>query len=354
MAIFGLTSSNALPESKFDLVSVIGLILVAVGRAGLIPFVRAFTTKQLESHEPDKQNIMEERVNAREKTWWRFAWVSSSLYAAQLFSYSWTQCFIHSGSMMGIAFVLFMWSSHPSYHKTKSDIAEKPFTCIRVFWAALLKRHMEYPSSPAHFFRYNINDGDDGLELWPRAKLLGWLDKAAIIEFESTLGQDKQEKAGRLCTVTEVQQTKYILKMVPMWSSFPVFGLVLSAGNTFFAEQADDLKSQDLLIYLVLLQSIASELVSTVPPFLLSKWFPHVTKLNRIMMRIFGGMLMSMLCSAVACLVEGHRLDIVANNRASRHIYQIIPMSIWWLAPQFFLLGVMDGLATGWTRTFYN
>ncbi|KAK1548856.1 hypothetical protein Q3G72_017467 [Acer saccharum] len=140
--------------------------------------------------------------------------------------------------------------------------------------------------------------------------------------------------------------------MVPMWSSFPVFGLVLSAGNTFFAEQADDLKSQDLLIYLVLLQSIASELVSTVSPFLLSKWFPHVTKLNRIMMRIFGGMLMSMLCSAVACLVEGHRLDIVANNRASRHIYQIIPMSIWWLAPQFFLLGVMDGLATGGLEHF--
>ncbi|TXG49310.1 hypothetical protein EZV62_025185 [Acer yangbiense] len=211
---------------------------------------------------------------------------------------------------------------------------------------------MEYPSSPAHFCCHKINDGDDGLELWPRAKLLRWLDKAAIIEFESTLGQDEQEKAGRLCTVTEVQQTKYILKMVPMWSSFLVFGLVLSAGNTFFVEQADDLKSQDLLIYLVLLQSITSEMVSTLSPCLLSKWFPHVTKLNRIMMRIFGGMLMSMLCSAVACLVEGHRLDIAANNRASRHIYQIIPMSIWWLAPQFFLLGVMDGLATDGLEDF--
>ncbi|TXG49316.1 hypothetical protein EZV62_025191 [Acer yangbiense] len=49
------------------------------------------------------------------------------------------------------------------------------------------------------------------------------------------------------------------------------------------------------------------------------------------MMRIWGGMLISILCSAVAWQDEVHRLDN-------------LQMSIWLLTPLFFLLGVMEGL----------
>ncbi|KAK0593379.1 hypothetical protein LWI29_035706 [Acer saccharum] len=344
------------------LVIIIGSILVAVGRAGLMPFVRRFTAEQFEAHEADKRNIKVERVKAREEMWWRFAWVAGSLVAIPLFKSEWQVRLIITGGVMGITCVLFYLAT-PLYHKkdqvaaTSTRIAEKPFTCIRVVRAALLKLHMEYPPSPVHFFCYNnINDENDQLELWPQVKLLRWIDKAAIIESESTLGHEEQEKAGRLCSVTEVQETKYILKLIPMWSTFLVFGLLLSAGNTFSAQQGIETESPDLLIYLVLLQSITRETVSTLSRFLLSKWFPKA-RLKQNMMRIWAGMLVSILCSVVLWQVEKHRrLDIDKSDyrfyeyslmidKSDYRFYEYSSMSIWWLAPQFLLLGLMDGLA---------
>ncbi|TXG49309.1 hypothetical protein EZV62_025184 [Acer yangbiense] len=215
LVILGLIlfGSFSFLEELVYLLLIIGVILLAVGRAGLMPFVRRFTAEQLEAHEADKKNIKEERVKAREEIWWRFAWVAGSFVAIPLFNRSWPLRLITTGWVMGITFVLFYLAT-PLYHKREvaatstTRIAEKPFTCIRVVRAALLNRHMEYPSSPAHFFHYkNINNE---LELWPQVKLLRWIDKAAIIESESTLGHEEQEKVGRLCSVTEVQETKYI------------------------------------------------------------------------------------------------------------------------------------------------
>ncbi|KAK1548855.1 hypothetical protein Q3G72_010498 [Acer saccharum] len=135
--------------------------------------------------------------------------------------------------------------------------------------------------------------------------------------------------------------------MVPMWSAFLVFGLVLSVGNTFYVLQGIYLESANvLLIYLILLQSITREMVSNdlSPLCSLSKWFPEA-KLKRNMMRIWGGMVISILCSAVAWRVEVRRLDKDSKMDS-------IPMSIWWLAPQFFLLGLMEGLAVDGLEEF--
>ncbi|KAI9156815.1 hypothetical protein LWI28_012620 [Acer negundo] len=174
-----------------------------------------------------------------------------------------------------------------------------------------------------------------------------WIDKAAIIEFESTLGREEQEKAGRLWSVTMVQETKYILKLIPMWSTFLVFGLLLSAGNTFSALQGIQMKSPDLLIYLILLQSITRETVSTLSRFLLSKWFPKA-RLKQNMMTIWAGMLVSILCNVVLWRVEKHHrlnIDIIKYDTNIGISNSGDLMSIRWLAPQFLLLGLMDGLA---------
>ncbi|KAK1548724.1 hypothetical protein Q3G72_023103 [Acer saccharum] len=140
--------------------------------------------------------------------------------------------------------------------------------------------------------------------------------------------------------------------MVPIWSTFLVFGLVLSMGNTFCVLQGASLEFADvLLIYLILLRFITREMVSSdlSPLRLLSKWFPE-SKLKRNMMGIWGGMVISILYSAVAWRVEVRRLDILENEY--RYWMDSIPMSIWWLAPQFFLLGFMEGLASGGLEEF--
>ncbi|KAK1584172.1 hypothetical protein Q3G72_030484 [Acer saccharum] len=142
--------------------------------------------------------------------------------------------------------------------------------------------------------------------------------------------------------------------MDPMWCAFPVFGLVLSAGNTFFAEQAMDLEFPGHLIFLILLQSISRETISSLSTLLLSTWYPDKAKQKQNMVRIWAGMLVSILCCAVAWRVEAHRLRVVAENGLLEYPFETIPMSIWWLAPQFCLLGLMDGFATDGLENFTN
>ncbi|KAK0584644.1 hypothetical protein LWI29_016539 [Acer saccharum] len=286
--------------------------------------------------------------------WLSFAGGVGLLFSLTLFICSWPLRLIISGCVLVIPYLMFLLATRSYHKKEAAHIAQKPFACIRVVWAAILNHHMEYPSSLNHFFHYN----NDELELWPQAKLLKWIDKAAIIE--STLGQEAQEKAGRLCDVRMVQETKYILKMVPVWSCFIVFGLVLSTANTLSSFEGIKLESANqFLIYLILIQSLARGLVSSKlsPLCLLSNWFPKA-KLKKNMMRIWGGMVISILYSAIAWWVEVHRLHIFDKYHSfSHHHYDYdisLPMSIWWLAPQYLLLGLMEGLATEGLEHFTN
>ncbi|KAK1562817.1 hypothetical protein Q3G72_017579 [Acer saccharum] len=148
--------------------------------------------------------------------------------------------------------------------------------------------------------------------------------------------------------------------MVPVWSCFIVFGLVLSTGNTLSSFEGIKLESANqFLIYLILIQSLARGLVSSKlsPLCLLSNWFPKA-KLKKNMMRIWGGMVISILYSAIAWWVEVHRLHIFDKYHSfSHHHYDYdisLPMSIWWLAPQYLLLGLMEGLATEGLEHFTN
>ncbi|KAK0593252.1 hypothetical protein LWI29_033616 [Acer saccharum] len=188
LAILVIAISHVWSESYIDsLIIIIGLILVALGRGGLLDLAEEFTYEQLEAHEPDRQNINKKRVRARENKWSLFASAAGSLVAIPIYKISWNRRLITIVGVMCITYLLFILAT-PLYHKkdqaaaTSARIAEKPFTpftCIRVLWAALLKRHEPNPFSPDRFFHHN-NDGffrnnNDELELWPQTKLLSFV-----------------------------------------------------------------------------------------------------------------------------------------------------------------------------------
>ncbi|KAK1592039.1 hypothetical protein Q3G72_018210 [Acer saccharum] len=166
-----------------------------------------------------------------------------------------------------------------------------------------------------------------------------WLDKAAIIE--STCEQNEQEKAGRLCTVTQVKESKFFFKMVPMWIAFCGFGLLLSTGNTFFSEQGNNMSGS--LLPVLILQNICEQ-VCYLYDFLLRKWVPEAKWKQAKIVRFWAGMVFSTFCFAIAWRVEVHRLQIVKKNGLLDTPDASIPMSTFWLAPQFCLLGLMRGL----------
>ncbi|KAH9681357.1 protein NRT1/ PTR FAMILY 5.6 [Citrus sinensis] len=250
-------------ETNFELLNVIGIILLAVGKVGVAPLLGPFLADQLRAHGAGGRTVNpdENQVMAQKRVWWRLAWccgVAAAFYANNI--KTWKKTFMFTLLFMGGSLILLLLGI-PFYHSTKIPPVDR-FAIIRVVKTSLKKKHLNYPLSPEQFFS---NDEGNVLHLSPRIKLLRWIDKAAIIETSST--SREQEEAGTLCTVAQRQAQ---------------------------------------------------------------------------VLRTFIGMVMSTVCCIVAWQVEVRRLegrDKCLNCQHKPH------MSMFWLVPQFCLLGLMEGLA---------
>ncbi|KAM7461022.1 hypothetical protein LguiA_029143 [Lonicera macranthoides] len=83
---------------------------------------------------------------------------------------------------------------------------------------------------------YNKDDADPNSV--PHLRGLRCLYKAAII-LPIKSEQDQEKNRWTLCSVREVQETKSVIRMIPMWITFIICGVVLSIGNTYFLEQGN-------------------------------------------------------------------------------------------------------------------
>ncbi|PQP93038.1 protein NRT1/ PTR FAMILY 5.14 [Prunus yedoensis var. nudiflora] len=78
--------------------------------------------------------------------------------------------------------------------------------------------------------------------------------------------------------------------------------------------------------------------------YIISFLFPKLIP-KRTRMRIGCGMASTVLCCVAAWVVEIHRMRKVTRAGLEDDTSETISMSMFWLVPQFFLLGLMEGLA---------
>ncbi|KAI7984151.1 Protein NRT1/ PTR FAMILY 5.10 [Camellia lanceoleosa] len=71
-------------------------------------------------------------------------------------------------------------------------------------------------------------------------------------------------------------------------------------------------------------------------------------------MKVGLGMLAALACCKVAWLVEYIRLKSLKEHGLLGHPDAIAPISVFWLSPQFVLMGIMDGLARDGMEDFFK
>ncbi|KAL6867540.1 hypothetical protein ACP4OV_015564 [Aristida adscensionis] len=186
-----------------------------------------------------------------------------------------------------------------------------------------------------------------------------FLDKAAVV-LSNECGVS--QNPWRLCTVTQVEELKILMRMFPIWATGIVFFTVCAQNSSMFIEQgmALDNKIGSFKIPPATLSSL--DVISIVV------WVPIYEKLVVPVARKFTGkergfselqrmgvgLFVSTVAVAVAAVVEIKRLQIA---RAEGLIYQKVPvpMSILWQAPQYLLVGVGEVFTSiGQAEFFYN
>ncbi|XP_052111700.1 protein NRT1/ PTR FAMILY 5.4-like [Arachis duranensis] len=194
-------------------------------------------------------------------------------------------------------------------------------------------------------------------------ELSEFLDKAMIIDEHDVANNTRDP--WRLCTLNQVEEVKLVLRLIPIWLSCLMFVVVQSQLATFFVKQGSTMNrslgpnfqippaSLQGVVGVIILFAVASYDRIFVP--IVRKFTGHQSGIT-VLQRIGIGLFCSTLCMVVSALVEGKRVN-AANQHKNNYntIEGFSPMSIWWLLPQYAILGVADAFAVvGLQELFYT
>ncbi|KAE8705751.1 hypothetical protein F3Y22_tig00110418pilonHSYRG00175 [Hibiscus syriacus] len=166
----------------------------------------------------------------------------------------------------------------------------------------------------------------------------------------------------RLPVAARFKEATRLFKLIPLWLLFIPYTLVEAAGSTVFILQSYRLVNPRISrslseeippTSLYVLGKFTSFLVSASASFLIDKVWRNENKQHRARyVRMSVGLLIASGSSLSSWLVETRRLKLIGEEEDPM---TQIPMTILWLAPQFALLGIANGLIKkGLADFFYD
>ncbi|CAN6482857.1 unnamed protein product [Victoria cruziana] len=324
-----------------------GLYLIALGTGGIKPCVSSFGADQFDDSDP------EERVRKGSFfNWFYFsinlgALVSSSLLVWVQDNSGWGFGFGIPTVFMGLA----IWSffTGTSLYRFQKPGGSPLTRVCQVVVASIRKWNVVIPLNSSCLYEVRAkNSAIEGSRKLEHTDEFKFLDKAATL-VDIDLKNNQFINPWRLCTVTQVEELKILVRMFPIWATGIVFSSVYAQMSTMFVEQGMTMDA-----------SLGSFII---PPASLSVfdvlsvivWVPiydrvlvpiarNLTGKERgftELQRIGTGLFISILCMTAAALVEIRRLQIV-NELGLVDASVTVPMSIFWQIPQYFLIGAAE------------
>ncbi|XP_028767768.1 protein NRT1/ PTR FAMILY 5.10-like [Neltuma alba] len=334
---FATKLASCSPDKLRVILLFFSLYLVAIGRGGHKPCLQAFGADQFDNHHPEESKARSSFFN-----WWYFTMSAGCLLTLSFLNYiqenhGWLLGFGIPCVVMLIALVVFLFGT--SFYRFQNEGNKKsPFVRIgRVFATAIRNR-------PVTLSGVVIKD-DETCDIITHqcSKQFKFLDKALF-----TPKGSKEEDA---CSVSEVEETRVVLRLLPIWASSLVFGIIYAQVRTFFTKQGVNMDRTifpGFVIPAASLQSLVT-LAIVIFSFAYDRIFvPMARNITKkpsgisMLQRIGTGIFLSIITVVMAALIEMKRLEAAIRFDLVDKPNAIIPMSVWWLIPQYFLFGVAE------------
>ncbi|XP_022156448.1 protein NRT1/ PTR FAMILY 6.3-like isoform X1 [Momordica charantia] len=343
-----LTNTPCIPANGKQLaILYLALYLLALGTGGLKSSVSGFGSDQFDDSDKEERGKMSKFFN------WFFFFISiGSLGAVTILVYiqdnvgrQWGYGICACAIVLG----LIVFLSGTRRYRFKKLVGSPLTQIATVFIAAWKKRSLELPSDP--FLLFDIDDNvDDGAtkkkkQKLPRTKQFRFLDKAAIKDGEIV---GNVVNKWNMSTLTDIEEVKLVIRMLPIWATTILFWTVYAQMTTLSVSQATTMnrhigKSFQIPAASLTVFFVASTLF-TVPIYdrfivpITSKLLKNPQGLTSLQ-RIGVGLVMSILAMVTAALTEIKRLRAVEANGLVEKPLEEVPLSVFWLAPQFLLVG---------------
>ncbi|KAL2348145.1 hypothetical protein Fmac_002145 [Flemingia macrophylla] len=315
----------------------LALYVTALGTGGLKSSVSGFGSDQFDDSDDEEKKQMIKFFN-----WFYFFVSIGSLVAVTVLVY--IQDNLGRGWGYGICAVaivlaLLVFLSGTRKYRFKKLVGSPLTQFAQVFVAALRKRNMDLPSHSSLLF----NQYDPKKQTLPHSKQFRFLDKAAIMESSEWGGAMKRK--WYLCTLTDVEEVKMVLRMLPIWATTIMFWTIHAQMTTFSVSQATTMDRHIGKTFEIPAASMTVFLIGTIlltVPFYDRFIVPIARKLLKNphgfspLQRIGVGLVLSVFSMVVAALVEIKRLRYAQSHGL---VEAKIPMTVFWLIPQNFLVG---------------
>ncbi|KAH7288742.1 hypothetical protein KP509_31G039600 [Ceratopteris richardii] len=198
----------------------IAVYIVALGYGGYQPNVLSFGADQFDEEHPKEKVRKAEFFN-----WFYAALTIGTLFASILLAYienqgKWALGFWLSTGMGTVALSTFLV---PTWRYRFHETGGNPLCRIaQVVTAAFRKRHIKIPLEGDQLYEViNTESTIKGSRKIIHSSSLRCLDKAAAItetDFDNEINQIRKN-SWHLCTVTQVEELKWVLRMLPVWAT---------------------------------------------------------------------------------------------------------------------------------------
>ncbi|XP_075656652.1 protein NRT1/ PTR FAMILY 8.3-like [Castanea sativa] len=325
----------------------LGLYLIALGTGGIKPCVSSFGADQFDDTDPKERVKKGSFFN-----WFYFsinigALISSSFLVWIQENAGWGIGFGIPAVFMGIAIASF-FSGTPLYRFQRPGGSPLTRMC-QVLVASFHKRDVVVPEDYALLYEtQDKNSAIEGSRKLEHTNELKCLDRAAVVSD----GESKSEEFSnpwRLCTVTQVEELKILIRMFPIWATGIVFSAVYAQMSTMFVEQGTVMDTS-IGSFTIPAASLSSfdviSVIFWVPVYdrvivPIARKFTGKERGFSELQRMGIGLFISVLCMSAAALVEIKRLQL-ARELGLVDEDVAVPLSIFWQIPQYFLLGAAE------------
>ncbi|XP_012849570.1 PREDICTED: protein NRT1/ PTR FAMILY 5.10-like [Erythranthe guttata] len=339
----GLLTTSAFLDfrpNELDVLLFFGsLYLMALGQGAYKPCILAFGADQFDDNHPQELRSRSSFFN-----WWYFSSCAGPLAALLVLNYiqdniSWAIGFGIPCISAAIALSIFLLGTKSYRYRIKRDEKCAISRVAQVF----IKAAMNWRVIPSTSNNNNNEEQDTVPHL--RSQQFKFLNKAL-------LAPDGSVEYGEVGIIMqEVEEAKALINLIPLWASSLGFGIVLSQPSTLFTKQGitmDRSIGSSFDVPAASLQYIIGLTIIIFVPIYDRVFVPlgriatgnpsGVTQLQRI----GTGMLLCTVSMVIAALVERKRLKTASQYGLAELGGAEVPMSFWWLIPQYIIFGISD------------
>ncbi|XP_030483288.1 protein NRT1/ PTR FAMILY 4.5 [Cannabis sativa] len=323
----------------------VGLYLVALGTGGIKAALPSLGADQFDERDPKESSQLSSFFN-----WFLFSLTIGAIFGVTVVVWistnkGWDRGF--AVCLVAVFFALLSLTFGKSLYRHNVPKGSPLLRFIRVFVASIKNRKLPIPENSDEL--YEIGEDKEAAilnnhqEFLQRTDQFKCLDRAAVIRTDGITGK------WRVCTVTEVEETKILVRMLPIILSTVFMNTCLAQLQTFSVQQGT---TMDTTINGFEVPAASIPVIPLLFMFILipiyDKIFvPIARRITGIptgirhLQRIGVGLVLSAISMTVAGIVEKKRKNVAIEHGMVDSLAPL-PISLLWLGFQYAIFGAAD------------